>query len=143
MNHIGKNIVQYYYESLFTGIGVHLEIQNITPEQYTMPQLWRHHKHVLSIFLYCYVEQSNQQFSSNTSNSSYRSFLTLLDILFIYISNAFPFQVSPPGIPNLILPPLACMRVFPYLSRHSHLHTLAFPYTGELSLHRTKDLSFH
>ena len=47
-----------------------------------------------------------------------------------------PFPVSPlePPIPSPTTPiPLT----------HSHLTTLAFPYTGVSSLHRTKGLSSH
>jgi hypothetical protein len=59
--------------------------------------------------------------------------LLLLDIFFIYISNVIPF----PGPP----PPPASMRVFHHSPTHSCLPALAFPYTGSLSLHRTKDCS--
>jgi hypothetical protein len=40
------------------------------------------------------------------------------------------------------LPP-ASMRLFPHPPTHSHLSTLASPYTGASSLHRTKDLPSH
>jgi hypothetical protein len=45
-------------------------------------------------------------------------------ILFIYIANVFPFPSFPSGNPHPILPPPAFMRV------HTHLHALAFLYTG-------------
>ena len=51
-----------------------------------------------------------------------------------------PSPVSPLETPYSKLPTSASMRVLP---PHSHLATLAFPYTGASSLHRTKGLSFH
>ena len=50
-----------------------------------------------------------------------------------------PFLVSPlqPHCPILMYP--ASMRELPYPPTHSHLATLAFLYTGALSLYRTKD----
>jgi hypothetical protein len=60
--------------------------------------------------------------------------VVFLDILFIYISNAICFPVSylEPSYP---IPPS------PASVGHFHLTVLAFPYTGELSCHRTKSLS--
>ena len=54
-----------------------------------------------------------------------------------------PFPVSPPETPYPILPPPASMRVLPHPPTHFCLPILAFPYTGALSLHRTKGLSSH
>ena len=51
------------------------------------------------------------------------------------------FLVSSPQ--TLIPSPSASMRVLPYPLTHSHLTALAFPYTGALSLHRTKGLPSH
>ena len=54
-------------------------------------------------------------------------FCFLLDILCIYISNVIPFPGFPSRTPHHTFPPT-----------HSHHTTLALPYTGESSLHRTK-----
>ena len=54
-----------------------------------------------------------------------------------------PFLVPPPETPYPVPSPPASMRVFPHPPTHSHLPALAFPYTGTLSLHRTKGLSSH
>jgi hypothetical protein len=54
-----------------------------------------------------------------------------------------PFPVPPPEIPYLFSPPLASMRVFPHPPTHSCFSVLVFPYTGALSLHRTKGLFSH
>ena len=53
------------------------------------------------------------------------------------------FLVSPPGTsyPNLPFP--ASIRVITQPPTHSHLPALAFPYTGVLSLYRTKGLFPH
>jgi hypothetical protein len=52
------------------------------------------------------------------------------------------FLVSPLVAP--ILSPTSCSyRVLPNPPTHSHIPALAFPYTGALSLDRTKDLSSH
>jgi len=68
----------------------------------------------------------------------------LLDILFLYISNVIPFSSFPSRTPCLIPPSLL---LWGYSLTHpptpSCLPTVAFPYTGALSLHRTKGLSFH
>jgi hypothetical protein len=61
----------------------------------------------------------------------------LLDIFFIYISNAIPFPVSPLKTSYLISPPPA------HQPTHSCFLVLAFPHTGAYRLHRTKDLSSH
>ena len=55
-----------------------------------------------------------------------------------------PFLVShsPPETPYPIPPP-ASMRVFPHPPNHFCLPTLALPYTGALSLQRTKDFFSH
>ena len=53
------------------------------------------------------------------------------------------FPVFPSATPLYHSPPPACMRVLPHPPTHSCLHTLKFPYTGALSLHRTKGLSSH
>ena len=50
--------------------------------------------------------------------------LFLLDIFFIYISNAIPFSGFLPQSPP---PPSAFMRVFPHLPTHSRLSGLTFP----------------
>ena len=53
------------------------------------------------------------------------------------------FPVSPMETPYLLTPPPASMWVLPHPPTHSHLPALAFTYTGALSLHGTKGLSFH
>ena len=55
----------------------------------------------------------------------------------------FPFQVSLLGTPYPIVPPPASMRVLAYPPTHYFLPALAFPYTGALSILRTKGLSYH
>jgi hypothetical protein len=65
------------------------------------------------------------------------SFVFKLDILFIYISNVIPFPVSPLENYSIPLPLL----LWGCSSNHSHLPSLAFPYTGVSSLQRTKGLS--
>ena len=52
-----------------------------------------------------------------------------------------PFLVSLLKHASPILPPPASMRMCPFLPTQSHLTTLAFAYTGHLSLHRTKGFS--
>ena len=53
-----------------------------------------------------------------------------------------PFLVTP--LNTLSHPPPASMRVCPtYTPTQSHIPALAFPYTGALSLHRTKGLFSH
>jgi hypothetical protein len=55
-----------------------------------------------------------------------------------------PFPISPyPVNPHYILPFPPSMRVLPHPPTHSHLTSLALPYTRASSLHRTKGLSFH
>ena len=54
-----------------------------------------------------------------------------------------PFPGSLLETPYSIPPPSASMRVLPHPPTHSCLPTLAFPYTGASSLHRTKDLPSH
>jgi hypothetical protein len=49
-----------------------------------------------------------------------------------HVQNHYPI----PNIP-------ASMRVLLHAPTHSHLSTLAFPYTGALILHRTKGLPSH
>jgi hypothetical protein len=74
--------------------------------------------------------------------STQKKLILLSDIFFIYILSDIPF-------PSLLLktpyftPPTVSMRVFSQQPTHSHLPVLAFPYTGESSLHRTKVLSSH
>jgi hypothetical protein len=63
----------------------------------------------------------------------------VLDISFNYISNVIPFSGYPPPKKNSLSFPPASMRVTP---SHSYLPTLAFPYTGALSLHKTKGLCY-
>ena len=48
------------------------------------------------------------------------------------------FLVSPPQIPYTISLPPASLRELPQQPTHSCLSTLAFPYAGASSLHRTK-----
>jgi len=62
---------------------------------------------------------------------------------FYWIFYVFTFQVlSPfPVPPSPIPPPLASMRMLPLSPNHSLLNTLAFPYTREMSFHRTKGFS--
>ena len=79
--------------------------------------------------------------SDGTLNSVFFSCL-FLDIFFIYISNVIPFPRNI-GSPLPYSPPPASMRVFPHPPTHSHLPTLASPYIGASSLHRTKGLSSH
>jgi len=69
----------------------------------------------------------------------YLSFLIwfFLDILCIYISNVILFSSSPIPPP----PPPASMRMLQLLPTHSNLNIQALPYTGEMSLHRTKNSS--
>ena len=58
----------------------------------------------------------------------------LLDIFFIYISNVFPFSISPSKTPYPNpSPPPATMRVLPHPPSHFHLPARAFPYTGHWS----------
>ena len=66
-----------------------------------------------------------------------------LDIFFIFISNVIPFPSFLVESPYPIPPLPTSMRVFLYSPTHSCLPDLAFPYTGALSLHRTKGFSFH
>ena len=54
-----------------------------------------------------------------------------------------PVPVSPLKALYPILPPPASMRVFPHPPTYSHFPILAFPYTGESNLHRTKGLPSH
>jgi hypothetical protein len=66
----------------------------------------------------------------------------LLDILFIYISNVAPFLSF--FSRNPLSPPLLLWGCSPtYPPTHSCFAALAFPYTGALSLARTKGLSSH
>ena len=67
-------------------------------------------------------------------------FFKLLDILFIYISTVICF----PGFPsaNSLYHPLPLL-LLGCSHTHSHLTTLAFPYTGASSLHRNKGLPSH
>jgi hypothetical protein len=61
----------------------------------------------------------------------------LLDIFFIYISNAIPFPSFLSDNP-LYLPPLPASP-----PTHSHFLALASPYTGAYNLCKTKGLSSH
>jgi hypothetical protein len=54
-----------------------------------------------------------------------------------------PFLVSPLQTPYPIPFPTASVRVHTHIPTHSCLTALAFPYTGALSLHRTKGLPSH
>ena len=54
-----------------------------------------------------------------------------------------PFLVSLPEIPYAIPLPPASMRVFLHPPTYTCLPTLALPYTGASSLHRTKGLFSH
>jgi len=64
-------------------------------------------------------------------------FYCLLDRFCIYILNVILF----PGSPLSHTPSPPSVRMFPLPLTHSHLNTLALPYTGEKSLHKTKILS--
>ena len=55
----------------------------------------------------------------------------LMDIFFIHISNVIPFPI----------PPFHCFYKGVPTPTHSCLPALEFPYTGALSIHRTKVLS--
>jgi hypothetical protein len=62
----------------------------------------------------------------------------LFDIVFIYISNIIPFPGFP-SITHLSDPPSTCFyEGTPPPTIYSCLSAMAFPYTGALSLHRTK-----
>ena len=60
----------------------------------------------------------------------------LLGVFFIYISNVIPFTSFPSENPLSLLPSSA------HQPTHSCFLALAFPYTGALSLHGTKGLSY-
>jgi hypothetical protein len=63
---------------------------------------------------------------------------------FLYLHFKYPpFPISPLEALYPIPPPPASMRVLPYPPTHSFLPTLAFPYIGASSLHRTNGLSSH
>ena len=68
-------------------------------------------------------------------------FFFKLDIFFIYISYDFPFPGLPFGNP-LLHPPSPCLygSAHPptHPPAHSHLPTLAFPYTGALNSHQAQ-----
>jgi hypothetical protein len=75
--------------------------------------------------------------------------LSLFFVLFYWIFSLFTFQmlslfqVSPLSRSPLLYPhPLASIRVFYHQHTHSCFPTLAYLYTGLLSLHRTNGLSF-
>ena len=53
-----------------------------------------------------------------------------------------PFLVPTHNLPSPPSPP-ASLRMFPYPPTYSHLPSLALPYTGSLSLPKTKGLSSH
>ena len=53
------------------------------------------------------------------------------------------YPLLPLETPYPISPPPASMRVLPHLPTHSCLPALALPYTGALSVHRTKGPSSH
>ena len=55
----------------------------------------------------------------------------------------FTFPVSILQTPYPISPLTASMRLLTHLPTHSCLTTLAFPYTGASSLHRTKGFPSH
>jgi hypothetical protein len=63
----------------------------------------------------------------------------LLVILFIYISNVIPFPIFPPQLPYSI----PCFYEGALLLIHFCFTTLAFPYGGASTLHRTKGLTSH
>jgi hypothetical protein len=66
--------------------------------------------------------------------------LFFLDILFIYTLNVIPI----PGFHKPPIPfPSPCFYESFHPPTYSYLDALAFPYTGESSLHRTKGLSSH
>ena len=69
-------------------------------------------------------------------------YVCVLDILFIYISNVIPFPGFPSGS-SLFPPSSPCFYEGAPPPTHSLLPTLAFPYSGALSLHRSKGLSSH
>jgi hypothetical protein len=74
--------------------------------------------------------------------------LSLSFCLFYWIFSLFTFQMLSPFLvlPGNSLPtsaPPASMRLFPHPYPHSCLPSLAFPYPGALSLHKTKSLSSH
>jgi hypothetical protein len=74
------------------------------------------------------------------------SFFMLSHFYWIFYLFTFPnFTPSPPPPESSysISPPPASMRVCPNPPTHSRLPALTFPYTGTLSLHRTKGLFFH
>jgi hypothetical protein len=64
----------------------------------------------------------------------------LFNIFFIYISNVIPFPRFSPRNTLSLPPPLLLWGGSP---TYTHLPTLAFLYTGALSLHRTKGPSCH
>jgi hypothetical protein len=66
------------------------------------------------------------------------SFIFLLDVLFMYISNIIYFPSFLSGKPLPLPPPPASMRVLSHPLTHSHLTALAFSYTGVSSLQSTK-----
>jgi hypothetical protein len=76
-------------------------------------------------------------------NILFQFFSFLLDILFIYISNIIPFPGFHSATPLSHPPSLCFYGDIPHPPTHPCLTALAFPYTGTLSLHRTKGLSSH
>ena len=77
--------------------------------------------------------------------SSLKHFHTLfvLLILFIYISNASPLPSFSSANPLSYPPTPTSIRVLPHPQSQSCLTTLAFPYAGASSLHRTQGLPSH
>jgi hypothetical protein len=60
-------------------------------------------------------------------------FWFLLDILFIYLSNIFPFSSFPSETPHPFAPPPA------HQPTHSCFLAVTFPYTAVYNLHRHKE----
>jgi hypothetical protein len=83
-------------------------------------------------------------FSSLLFNFLFFSFFfNRIFYLFIFPSlSLFPLHKPPLQTPYPILPSPCFFEGAP-LPTHFYLPTLAFPYTGALSLHRTKGLSSH
>jgi len=86
---------------------------------------WWHNAQILSSFL-AHIEIWNKE-------DMYDACIFIVYFIYLHFK-CYPFSQL-----NLVLP--AFMRVLPHPSTHSHLTSLAFPYTGTRSLHRTKGLS--
>jgi hypothetical protein len=70
-------------------------------------------------------------------------FFLLLYIFFIYISNAIPFPGLLSGSSLTLHSPPDFRRMLPHWPIHSHLPSLALPYTGALDPFRPKSCSSH